>query len=73
MPLYEYRCQKCEHEFEVLVSSRNREEPTCPECGAPGPDQLIGLPAAGRASGPNAANCRGDGPPCGAPWCGRTS
>jgi hypothetical protein len=38
-------------------------------------DRLIALPAAGPSSGPSpsspATNCRGDGPPCGAPWCGR--
>ena len=32
MPIYEYKCQNCEHYFEVL--QRISEEPlsTCPEC-----------------------------------------
>ena len=32
MPLYEYACQSCEHQFEVLV--RNGETPECPSCHA---------------------------------------
>jgi putative FmdB family regulatory protein len=30
MPLYEYACQACEHEFEALV--RGHETPECPSC-----------------------------------------
>ena len=35
MPIYEYRCERCEREFEELVrlSTRDDEVP-CPECGA---------------------------------------
>ena len=32
MPLFEYSCQSCDHEFEALV--RNGQAPTCPSCGA---------------------------------------
>lgn len=30
MPIYEYRCEKCGHEFEQLVLGR--ECPECPTC-----------------------------------------
>ena len=30
MPLYEYSCKACEHQFEVLV--RNGDTPECPAC-----------------------------------------
>jgi putative FmdB family regulatory protein len=30
MPLYEYACKQCNHEFELLV--RNAEPPVCPAC-----------------------------------------
>jgi putative FmdB family regulatory protein len=30
MPLYEYACQSCGHEFELLV--RGSEAPACPSC-----------------------------------------
>ncbi|QEG29246.1 Zinc ribbon domain protein [Gemmata obscuriglobus] len=72
MPLYEYKCRNCEHGFEALTSSRTAVAVTCPKCEGKELDQLIGLPALGRVSeGAPATNCRGDGPPCGASWCGR--
>ena len=30
MPIYEYACQQCQHEFEVLL--RGAETADCPEC-----------------------------------------
>ena len=42
MPIYEYRCRHCAHEFEVLV--RGRTTPTCAECGGVELDRLISLP-----------------------------
>jgi putative FmdB family regulatory protein len=72
MPLYEYTCRKCEHSFEALVTARGTAAVKCPKCESAELDQLIGLPAPGRVvDGQPATNCRGDGPPCGAPWCGR--
>lgn len=32
MPLYEYRCRGCQHEFELLV--RAGQIPACPACQA---------------------------------------
>jgi len=72
MPLYEYNCRACGRPFEVLVSARSAAEPVrCPECVSPEVDRLIGLPAAKVVDAAPATNCRGEGPPCGAPWCGR--
>lgn len=35
MPIYEYKCQKCQAQFESLVLSSSGElEVTCPKCGA---------------------------------------
>ena len=31
MPLYEYRCGKCRHEFETLVRAQD-PAPACPKC-----------------------------------------
>ncbi len=33
MPIYEYRCEACEHEFEELVRGSD-DEVRCPACGA---------------------------------------
>lgn len=74
MPLYEYTCRKCQHNFETLVTSRTATKVACPKCESSDLDQLIGLPAPGRVTdNASATNCQGDGPPCGAPWCGRRS
>ncbi len=32
MPLFDYRCLACQHEFEALV--RGSSTPACPACGA---------------------------------------
>ncbi|MCS7271886.1 MAG: hypothetical protein NZ703_12475, partial [Gemmataceae bacterium] len=61
------------HTFEQLVTAAVGEPQQCPQCHATNLERLIGLPTAGRPSTESAVNCRGDGPPCGAPWCGRTT
>lgn len=33
MPLYQYRCSKCGHEFELLTTIDKRNEACCPKCG----------------------------------------
>jgi putative FmdB family regulatory protein len=37
MPLYDYQCRACKHEFEELV--RLGETPVCPACGAADPER----------------------------------
>ncbi len=32
MPTYEYRCKKCDHEFEVFQSIKDAPKKTCPKC-----------------------------------------
>jgi len=33
MPIYEYQCQKCQHDFEVLIwSQRDEDAICCPKC-----------------------------------------
>lgn len=36
MPMYEYRCTACRHEWtqSELISEHGKQAPTCPECGA---------------------------------------
>jgi putative FmdB family regulatory protein len=45
MPFYEYKCVKCGHVFDALltISGREKEEKrlTCPECGAGRPERQI--------------------------------
>lgn len=42
MPLFEYTCESCNHEFELLVGQR--ETPKCPTCAS---TQLTKLMSAG--------------------------
>ena len=36
MPTYDYRCNKCEHEFELFHSIKADPHTDCPECGRSG-------------------------------------
>jgi putative FmdB family regulatory protein len=43
MPIFEYRCQGCRHEFETLV--RSGDTPACPKCAGVELEKLLSLPA----------------------------
>lgn len=40
MPLYEYKCQKCGHRYEVIQSISAPEIQKCPKCGGKAVRQL---------------------------------
>jgi putative FmdB family regulatory protein len=42
MPMYDFRCTKCEHVFEDIVPS-DAAPPVCPECGAES-ERLMAMP-----------------------------
>ena len=50
MPLYEYRCLECEHEFEALVPAGRADQASCPACGVPEVRRLLSMFAAPRAA-----------------------
>jgi putative FmdB family regulatory protein len=33
MPVFEFRCQKCSHELEVILLAKEAHPTKCPECG----------------------------------------
>lgn len=41
MPLFEYRCTSCQHEFEALV--RTGDTPACPACASTSLEKLLSL------------------------------
>ncbi len=44
MPIYEYRCPKCGHEFEKLVAmSAKPEDIACPNCAQKGVEKKVSL------------------------------
>ncbi len=42
MPIYEYFCEKCHHEFEELVFGD--DAPSCPQCSAGDAQKLMSRP-----------------------------
>ncbi len=46
MPTYDYRCNACDHEFELFQSMSDKVKRTCPECGKKSLERLIGTGAA---------------------------
>lgn len=55
MPLYEYACRSCDHEFEALV--RNTDAPECPACHGTELQRRLSVFAA-RVGGSSAAPSR---------------
>ncbi len=44
MPIYEYRCNKCDHKFEIFQSiGASNESLNCPSCNEPKPDRLFSV------------------------------
>lgn len=46
MPTYDYRCNNCDHEFELFQSMSASHKRKCPECGKNALERLIGTGAA---------------------------
>ena len=40
MPIYDYRCTQCDHEFELLIL-RTSPVPACPSCDSQNIEQLL--------------------------------
>ncbi|MBR5009968.1 MAG: zinc ribbon domain-containing protein [Clostridia bacterium] len=47
MPLHQYRCTKCGHEFELLTTIDKRNEARCPKCEEKGERGWMGKAAFG--------------------------
>jgi putative FmdB family regulatory protein len=64
MPIFEYRCARCDERFEVLVSRADARAPACPRCGGGETERMLSAFAVVKPSG-------GTGPgPCGSSDCG---
>jgi putative FmdB family regulatory protein len=70
MPLYEFTCQSCRDEFELLV--RGKETLECPKCGSETIEKQFSVVAAHSGSSRELPVC--DAPSneggCGLPQCG---
>ncbi|MFG0258255.1 MAG: FmdB family zinc ribbon protein [Phycisphaerales bacterium JB043] len=45
MPTYDYRCNACEHEFELFQGIKEDAKKKCPDCGKNALERLIGTGA----------------------------
>ena len=66
MPMYEYVCQDCTHEFETLVF--NGDEVHCPKCSGDKLERLLSVPGRPRVGASPTSlppACNSSGPPCG--------
>lgn len=65
MPIYEYKCAKCDNQFEQLVKSMDSKETiTCPQCGGKKVEKMLsvfaarqGQPAPAAAAASGCGNC----------------
>jgi putative FmdB family regulatory protein len=72
MPLFEYQCRACDHQFELLVRESTRL--ACPRCAGTELDKLLSVfavsaPASGGAREAGLAPCGSCGDPRGAGSC----
>jgi len=76
MPLYEYVCAECDHQFEELVSASGTTTVACPGCSSTTVDKLLSrfqrtrvggdMPAMAATPAPRrAGGCCGGGCGCG--------
>lgn len=72
MPLFHYVCEKCEHDFEELVSTG--EEVVCPKCQSKKLERQTSMPGMPLVKAAVSSSGCGDLslPPCGAVGCRRT-
>lgn len=72
MPIYEYRCAKCGHEFEAIVGRSAKA--ACPSCGGRKLEKQLSVFAVSsggeRDSTPSAGPCGSCGDPRGPGSCG---
>ena len=62
MPIYEYKCRKCDEKFELMRSMNDDESGIkCPACGADNPQKAISLFSGGGGSTRDTAAPKGFG------------
>ena len=67
MPIYEYKCEHCGQDCELLVNRSAETKPACPGCGSTELKKKISKPAASACAcgGSCGGNCGGCGCGCG--------
>jgi len=61
MPVYEYKCRRCDHAVDILQRlGQSGENLMCPECGESKPEKVFSAFASGSAGGgytPPSSSC----------------
>lgn len=57
MPIFEFRCEKCTHEFERVTFGSDEDPVTCPECGASETKKLLSVFSCSGISKDAGASC----------------
>ena len=66
MPIYEYRCKKCNHVFEELQKmGEGNESLVCPACKEPRPDKLMSCCNSVGSGDLSSFDSMGSSPSCG--------
>ena len=60
MPIYDYKCTVCGHQFELLQSISQRGEAVCPRCGGKVARVYEGRWAVGKPSCGGGCSCGGN-------------
>ncbi len=69
MPIFEYKCIRCNAKFEILHKSlTNQEEVICPECSSPEYKKLMSNFSSAKSAGSGFDNCTSGS--CGIPQVG---
>ena len=68
MPLYEYHCEECGEQLELLV--RNGQAPACTSCGSTRLAKQFSVPAAHVGGSSLPISNAGEWGGCGKPGCG---
>ena len=45
MPIYDYKCSKCEHEIEVIQKINDKPKEVCPKCNKKGLKKQVSAPS----------------------------
>jgi putative FmdB family regulatory protein len=68
MPIFEYICKECDHQFEALVMGKNSDKAVCPKCQSRKLKPQLSVFAVSAGSGKSAAAPSRAAGPCGS--CG---
>ena len=60
MPIYDFRCTRCGHRFELLRSISGRDDAVCPKCGGSVVRVYEGKWCMGASSGGGGCSCGGN-------------